>query len=99
VACGQEIGVEVLQVAHDLASGLDGIALGAQLGLEMEGTVAAGAGEDRGGEERPYAPAEDGGGTVAGGQALAPAEDAQPELGSSGVRPYNRRRLQRLARL
>jgi len=72
---GRELGVEVAEVADDLATGFDGVPLGAPLVLETEEPIEAGAGEDRGSEERPLAVDEDRPRHVAGGQALAPAED------------------------
>src|SRR5437763_14146512 len=75
VQCGDELGVVVLEVADDLAVREDGVALGTDLILETETAVEAGAGEDGGDEERSLALAEDGGGWVAGGQALAAAEE------------------------
>jgi hypothetical protein len=52
---GEELGVEVAEVADDLAARFDGVPLGAPLVLETEETIEAGAGEDRSGEERPFA--------------------------------------------
>src|SRR4051812_15530732 len=46
-------------MADDLATGFDGIPLGAPFVLEPKEAIEAGAGEDRGGEERPLAMEED----------------------------------------
>src|SRR5262249_1270440 len=59
----------------DLAAREDGVPLGAPLVLETEEPFEAGAGEHRRGQDRPLAVTEHRGGKVAGGQALAPAED------------------------
>ena len=68
---GDEIGVEVPEVADDLAAGFEGIALWAALRLQAEEAVEAGAGEERGGQERALALSEDSGGRVAGAGRLA----------------------------
>jgi hypothetical protein len=86
-----ELGVIVAQIPDDLAAGLDGEPLGAPLVLETEETIEAGAGEDRGGEERPLAVVEDRSWDVAGGQAR-PGGGPPSRGWGSGRRSTGRRR-------
>jgi hypothetical protein len=88
--------VEVLAVADDLAAvEVEGKTDGVGVGAQLEERVAAGAGEDGGGEQGEPAVVEQDVGPVAAGRVLAFAKEAEAAAGKLEDVPRARRRRPR----